>query len=948
MQPALDQHLAQAGSVLGCDGISRLMADLGVAAVIVDQQGSVEHFNSAAQTVFGYSLAEIRGSDWNVLTVDGTMLRKLSAQPLPATAEFFAKRAGGEIFPADVSLALLDTEGARRYVATFKDLSDYKQAEQALRDSESRFRDLAGSASDWFWETNDRHQLIFISQRIASVLGVNPSAIIGLTFEEQGLECSPEVLEQHRADLDGRKPFRDRIFHAGPTAGSDARTLRLSGIPVFDHHDKFIGYRGVGVDITSEVAARKMVRQVRKILEDSIDSLDDGVVVFGNDGRMVTCNGAYLKGLNLTDMADLVGKTFEQILRSYKARFDGEGREFESWIQDRISAHRLATGEPFTIRLTSGRWILARECRMRDGGVVGVRTDVTELKRREQELDALKTRYQLILNSAGEGIIGLDTSGVVSFANRTAHVLLGYEPDRLIGKKFNPHIQPKETPEHSIARIVGHGFAAHLTNQAFIRTDGQRMPVDYFAAPLKQGDATEGVVVVFQDATLRLQYESAMATVQQDLERLVAERTRQLSKEVDVRARTEVALRESRARMKAITDCLLEAVLVVNAVGDVMFANPAARHFLCTEDLVDLEGMPIDDLFILGGTHPVRFAQSPFLLVIDGMGAMKNDDAIFITSDKRSLAVAYACSPLIVEGGPQAAIISFRDIRELKDAQWDAMQASRLASVGQLAAGIAHEINTPTQYIGDNLRFIQDAFQSFQKIVAAAVHGAEQFPAEASSRALKQIIDETDIGYLIEEVPVAISQSQQGVEQVRRIVLSMKEFSHPGSTSKVMADINRALESTLTVCRNTWKHVATVDMDFDPNLPEIPCYPGELNQVFLNLIVNATHAIENTHTQGLGKITVSTKVDGDWIEIDVSDTGTGVPAAIMDRIFDPFFTTKPVGKGTGQGLAICKDVVVNKHGGRLDVDNVEGGGAVFTVRIPVGTHEETLPQEGTS
>jgi len=171
----------------------------------------------------------------------------------------------------------------------------------------------------------------------------------------------------------------------------------------------------------------------------------------------------------------------------------------------------------------------------------------------------------------------------------------------------------------------------------------------------------------------------------------------------------------------------------------------------------------------------------------------------------------------------------------------------------------------------------------------------------------------------------------------------MKEFSHPGTSGKTATDINRALENTLTVTRNTWKHFAEIERAFDPGLPPVSCHTGEMNQVFLNLIVNAAQALETSGKPLPGRISIATRVDGNWVEIRVSDSGNGVPKAIREHIFDPFFTTKAVGKGTGQGLAICRDVVVSKHGGSIEVGGEEGAGAVFTVRLPVDG--ATMPQD---
>ncbi|MBI3445399.1 MAG: hypothetical protein HY055_08540 [Magnetospirillum sp.] len=303
------------------------------------------------------------------------------------------------------------------------------------------------------------------------------------------------------------------------------------------------------------------------------------------------------------------------------------------------------------------------------------------------------------------------------------------------------------------------------------------------------------------------------------------------------------------------------------------------------------------------------------------------------------MAVAFTCSPFLDEGGKRGAIISFRDIEAIKQAQREAMQASRLASVGQLAAGIAHEINTPIQYIGDNLGFIRSAageivpiLDSARALAKSSHHGDLAPLAEEFDRR----VEAASLDFLLEELPGAIEQSLDGVAQVARIVLSMKEFSHPGSTQKSAVDINRALDSTLTVSRSTWKHIAQVVTQFDPVLPMVYCHPGEMNQVFLNLIVNAAHAIEESGKPLPGTIRVSTRAEGDWVEIEVADSGTGIPEQIRERIFDPFFTTKVVGKGTGQGLSICYDVAVAKHGGQILVGGRPGEGAIFTLRLPIG------------
>ncbi len=267
--------------------------------------------------------------------------------------------------------------------------------------------------------------------------------------------------------------------------------------------------------------------------------------------------------------------------------------------------------------------------------------------------------------------------------------------------------------------------------------------------------------------------------------------------------------------------------------------------------------------------------------------------------------------------------------------------AQKMESIGQLAAGIAHEINTPTQFISDNLRFLQDAFQDLRPILqdlhALSANSNETELAGLLQR-LREAASAADAGYLSEEIPSAIRQSLEGVSRVAAIVGAMKNFSHPGTAEKSRVDLNKAIDCTLTVCRNEWKYVAEVKTDFDETLPTVACLPGEFNQVILNLVVNAAHAIGEVVKicpGAKGTIRVSTRRDGDFVEVRVADTGAGIPKNIQNKVFDPFFTTKGVGKGTGQGLAIVHSVIVDKHAGTIDFESTVGVGTVFIVRLPI-------------
>ena len=273
---------------------------------------------------------------------------------------------------------------------------------------------------------------------------------------------------------------------------------------------------------------------------------------------------------------------------------------------------------------------------------------------------------------------------------------------------------------------------------------------------------------------------------------------------------------------------------------------------------------------------------------------------------------------------------------ELVQVQHQVLQAEKLASVGQLAAGVAHEINTPIQYVGDNLRALSDFLGDLTALVAQYHQLAELVEQGSATpeavQAVRSAEEQMDLPYIVEDAPKAIAQGLEGVGRVAHIVRAMKDFSHVDRGTMSAADLNAGLQSTLTVARNEYKYVAELETDFG-DLPPVDCYQGELNQVFLNLVVNAAHAIADTGQRG--RITVRTRADGDHVEIAIGDTGTGIPEAIRTRIFDPFFTTKEVGKGTGQGLYIAHQIVVHKHRGTLRFETAAGQGTTFFLRIPV-------------
>jgi PAS domain S-box-containing protein len=318
------------------------------------------------------------------------------------------------------------------------------------------------------------------------------------------------------------------------------------------------------------------------------------------------------------------------------------------------------------------------------------------------------------------------------------------------------------------------------------------------------------------------------------------------------------------------------------------------------------------------------------------------NDFRYTRRDGKEAFIALTINPVLRErDADRGFLILGNDITERKQLEGQLSQAQKLESIGRLAAGIAHEINTPIQYVGDNVRFLDMAFLRFQKVLA----GYGQLLAAAENQAvttqqldaIKVSAQEAKIDYLLDEIPKAVQETLGGVERVANIVRAMKEFSHPGSAEKVLTDINKALQNTVTVASNEWKYVADLQLDLDASLSMIPCLPGELNQVFLNMIVNAAHAIEEVSKDGnagKGVIKVSTACNNGWAVIRIADSGAGIPEKLRSKIFDPFFTSKSVGKGTGQGLAIANNIIVDKHSGKISFESEVGKGTTFLIQLP--------------
>lgn len=565
-----------------------------------------------------------------------------------------------------------------------------------------------------------------------------------------------------------------------------------------------------------------------------------------------------------------------------------------------------------------------------------------ERERAKRLLSESEHQHRQIFESVTDAMLIFNNDGVIVKANPAAYVSYGYQNDELIGLTGRDIIHPDYHHRFELfqQQLKNEGeFHAESVN---VRKDGSNFDTDVHGTRITFKGKTHLLAVV-RDISKRKRTEAELTKYRQQLEELVWDRTGELEKtneqlQLQIHERNQV---EEQNRL--LLESTLDGIYAVDHDGICTISNPAAAHMLGYDNPAELIGKNAHTLFHHSHSDGSAYPEQECILSHGYIKTINVDDETFWRADGTSFPVECHASPIYQDNEVVGSVVSFIDVSQRRETESQLRHAQKLEAVGQLAAGIAHEINTPAQFVNDNTRFLQEAFEDYdrllkhyQRLLQMAEGGViNKEPIDK----VKKVTKEINLEYLREEIPQAIEQSQEGLKRITKIVRAMKEFSHPGSREKIPTDINHAIETTIDVCRNEWKYYAEMETDLAPDLPQVPCLPDEINQVFLNLIVNASHAIADVvgNSGKMGVIRITTRQDDDWVEIAISDTGCGIPEKIQKRIFDPFFTTKEVGKGTGQGLAIVYSAVVDKHGGTIALDSKQGEGATFTIRLPIKT-----------
>jgi two-component system, NtrC family, sensor kinase len=673
----------------------------------------------------------------------------------------------------------------------------------------------------------------------------------------------------------------------------------------------------------------RRIGAAERLLRSVLDSLDGRMCIIGDAGVIIGTNrlwDEYATEMSWSPAESGVGANFFTLMGRVPGELGRPVTEAAQAILDGATGQSavkgylplVGRGEDIIVRLHP---VLGHD----DGRVVITMIDISGAVRTERALSRITDESKLlalVAKHTDNAVVITDAIGQIEWANDAFCRSSGFTSDELIGMRRHSLIQESFRHTSTLdtffkALASGQGGDVQFPSRT---NDGNYYWVHVEAQPIIENGRPVRYVSVERDITAQRAADERL--------RVATRKTQQLAEQ----------LKSDKALLSEVLGSIPHLVYWKDSQLRYTGVNQA---FLALRGLVDekavLERLE-SELERVDELSAALALLEPEVLATGR--PVENQRLLLTASDRPPCSLLLSVLPKTDEEGLVCGVIGVAaDVTHVSTLEQQLAQASRLESIGQLAAGIAHEINTPVQYVSDNTRFLVDSFGE----VMGALRAAEALAVEESTSGaspvadrLKAVLKGVDLEFLGEEIPAALSQSLEGLDRVAQIVRAMKDFSHPGQ-GRVAADLNRAVESTAQVSRNEWRYVAVLDLDLHPDVGMVRCHEGELKQVLLNIVVNAAQAIdgggERQEGQTMGRITVRTERVEDGVRITVSDDGPGMEESVRQRIFDPFFTTKPVGKGTGQGLSMAYEVI-KRHGGTLAVTSTVGVGSTFTIDLP--------------
>ncbi len=794
-----------------------------------------------------------------------------------------------------VAFTLRLVRSASRNQALNENLRALQQREEALREKNSEIELIISGAElgTWVWDMPAGR--IRVNEQWARMLG----------YDVDELELTPANWSRLVHPDDWRrvqKELKHLLAKDPGTHITDHRLRHRSGKWIWvrsvgqvfsrDATGTPLLVKGIQIEITELKNALKQAEAARQEADSVISNFLDSLLVVDRELKVSRINKETCSLLGYHE-SDLLGKPVRRLFAEAPATVEtyfnapgSAGAAGQPELRNIELSFLTAAGKllPVSINLA--------QVKNKQGETIGVvagAKDISTLKQTLRDAEQQRTFIENILDIIPGGLLVIGPDSGLIRHNRTF--------DQLLQSWSGAYNLPADILRRDILARLAEHLPQRRSGEFRLTSVRGDLTVEYHASDTA-GDGTVSRVVFLHDVTERQRAEAA-----RKLQSTVLEQTS-------------------------------EGVIVTDTQTEIQFANLAAQT-ISGYSAAELLGQKTS-LFKSSahdGAHYRRLWQT----ILAGnvwSGSLTNQ-----AKDGSRFEVEATISPVRNDRNRITHYVAlWRDVRQERALQQQLLQAQKLEAVGQLAAGVAHEINTPIQYIQNNLSFFKTSYQSLTILLDTIRNGLEQpelLHSRAWQRQVREQAESCDLEFLREEIPQGLDEALEGIDQVTRIVSAMKEFSHPGTAEKVPTDLNRLIESAVVVTRNEWKYVSELELQLAPDLPLLFCDPGSWSQILLNLIINSADAIKATETGNApGRIVIATRAGTDNIEVVVRDNGCGIEVEAKDRIFEPFYTTKDVGKGTGQGLAIVYDLVVNKHGGTIVCDSEPGRGSAFTIRVP--------------
>ena len=848
-------------------------------------------------------------------------------------------------------------------------IAEREMAEKASRDREQRLRMLLEVTSDWVWEVDANGIYTYASPKVRELLGYEPNEVIGRRpFDFMPPDEARRISEAFQSIVQSQQPF-ERLKNVNVREDGRLVVLETSGVPVFDSEGRLVGYRGIDRDITaleqSEDAQRLSEQRLKAVLDNTT------AVIYTKDieGRYLLVNRRFEQLFGITRQ-EVVGKTDYDLFpreaadafraNDLKVAQTGEPLEIEEKVPQEDGLHTYISVK-----------FLLRDPDARPYGVCGISTDITQLKQAERELrrahSELEERVAIrtaelaqanellqaeiaaherseedlrrerdfvsaVIETAGALVVVLDTEGRIVRFNRTCEQVTGYSCDEVKGKLLWMLITPEQTEgvKAVFQSLLAGQFSSKYENY-WVAKDGSLRLITWANTALRRPDGSvEYIVGTGLDVTDR--------------------------------CRAEQGLRESEERFRELFEYAHDLIFTVdtatglittinNAVRDVLHYEPEEllsrpiRTFLSPSDVSSVEERLAAALRGAPTTVEawcIRKDGTPVLLDfrMRAMGAAGQERTVHViandvTERRRESEAARKLSFVLQQRVRQETASLEEANRRLRHIQSQLIQAEKLAALGQLAAGVAHEINNPLSFVSNNLVVLRrdlqtvfDIYKLYQQVVS------ERDPARrlALQEEAQAKADRFNIDYIAANLERLFNRTIEGTERIRKIVRDMIDFARLGEAEWKEANLNKALETTISIISHDIKVKNIQLIRQFGSIPSIYCMPGRINQVFLNILLNAVQAVPEG-----GRITVTTSTYEQGIRIAISDNGIGIPRENLSRIFDPFFTTKP--RGTGLGLSISYSIIA-EHGGEIQVESTVGMGSTFTILLPFRKRRE--------